>query len=422
MTCAVGVSQGSKNSFIGNEVCVVLYFMTIMAPWSVTTIGSYTVLSTGRNVLLVLLVLAVVLNVRRRIFDFSTGFTMVVLLVFFGAGILLAFLSGAISFFGVSEVAVMLLTCLGCFVLTVDLASLSPRKVLWPLVAFCFLILLFSLQIGGMTLAVPLKLDLGFNESTYTLSGAAFWALSALFSCSLLTFEKNIVVRIVLISFALFSVLAAVSFGARGETIALFLVAAVFLFRRSRIAFAVVALAVVMLLRLAADNGLIEEFTLYARLLEVRGGYFGLRDQLLEDAFRLLTSNPLCLMTGCGFAYFQWFFGYEYGLYVHNQLVEVVIALGLPVTFCFLCLVVYGAWRLRGVPLFDGFLVYIMGFAFITALKSGNIEGSLLLMPLCFCCLSGAIRPAVRSFVVNAGDVIDAAGSTSPPLIRNGRV
>lgn len=388
----------------GSEVCIALYFMTIMAPWSVTTTGSYTVLSAARNVLLLLLVIASGVVARSRLSDSSTGVAMVCLISLFGLGTLLAFISGAIALLDFSEVAAMLITVFGCIVLSVDAERLSPRKLLWPIVAFCFLVLVFSVQSGGMTLGVPIKLDLSFAESDYTLSGAAFWALATLFTISLLTFERNVIVRCVLFSFAMFSALATASFGARGETIALIVVAGVFLFRRNKIVFAGLFAALALLLQVASQSGLIEEFTLYARILEVQGGYFGLRDQLLEDAFGLLSEKPLCLVTGCGFAYFQWFYGYPYSFYVHNQLVESLIVFGMPLTFFFLSLTVFGAWRLRRVSLFDRCLVYVMGFAFVTALKSGSIEGSLLLLPLCFFCISGAVRPSARILPVLRGD------------------
>jgi hypothetical protein len=373
------------------EDCLALYFMTIMAPWSVTTTESHAVLSTIRDVFLVFLVMALLASSRSRFSDRSRFLHAVSLATFFGIGTALAFFSGAISLFGFSDVAAMLLTLVGCLALSVGAERLDVRRFLWPVVLFSVFVMVFSIQTGGMTLGLPIRLELTFAESDYTLSGAAFWGLSVIFSLSLMSIERNVIIKSALALFSGFGVLAAASFGARGESVALLAVVCMFLFRRSKILFALTFGVFIVLIKIGIDSGIVEEFTLYTRLLEVQGGYYGLRDQLLSDAGSMLAVKPVCLMTGCGFAYFQIFHGYPYSFYVHNQLVEMIIVFGVPLTLGFLSLVAIGAWRMRRLPIFDRCFVYLMVFAGLTALKSGSIEGSLLLVPLCFFCIVNAV-------------------------------
>lgn len=377
---------------VRKEICLALYFATIMAPWSVTTTSSYVVLSAIRDVLLLLLVMALFSSLREKLADRSRLVLVVSLSIFFGLGTVLALISGAISLFGFSEVAALFLTLAGCLSLSVGAERLDARTFLWPVVVFCVFVLFLSIQIGGMTLGLPIRLDLTYAETDYTLSGAAFWGLSTIFSLTLMSIERNVIIKTALAMFSGFGVLAAASFGARGENVALLAVVSLFLFRQSKVLFVAICGVFGVLIKVGIDSGAFEGFTLYARLLEVQGGYYGLRDQLLSDAGALLAAKPTCLLTGCGFAYFQLFHGYPYSLYVHNQLVEMIIVFGVPLTVASLCVVVAGAWRMRGFPIFGSCLVYVLVFAALTALKSSSIEGSLILVPLCFLCIVNAFR------------------------------
>ena len=88
---------------MSQENCLALYFMTIMAPWSVTTTESYVVLSTIRDVLLVFLVMALLASLRGKFSDRSRFVYAVSLAMFFGVGTGLAVFSGAISLFEIGR-------------------------------------------------------------------------------------------------------------------------------------------------------------------------------------------------------------------------------------------------------------------------------------------------------------------------------
>lgn len=383
-----GGVRGPPSRLMRPDTVVVLYFMTIMAPWAATTTESYAVLSATRSVLAGFLVLGLAFVLHRRILmrNWSTLFGW--LAVFFGFGLLIAAASGAASLLTISDIGAIGLTIIGCLVFFEQADNLNAKRLLWPMVAFSVFVLAVSFRTGGMKLGFPLRLELSYAEADYTLSGAAFWSLSAIFAFALAAIERGVFLKSILILHACFSVLASASFGARGESIALFLVLAAWLLRRSKAAFAVGCIGAYFFLKFGVNSGAVEAFTLYTRLLEVQSGYYGIRDQLLVEAAHLIADKPWCLLSGCGFAFFQFSQGYPYGLYIHNQFVELVISFGVPISSVFIAMVGLGAWRMRYSPVFNGFLLYVLAFAGITALKSGSIEGSVILIPLCFFCIA----------------------------------
>ncbi|WP_286908296.1 hypothetical protein [Roseovarius sp.] len=135
------------------------------------------------------------------------------------------------------------------------------------------------------------------------------------------------------------------------------------------------------------DLSFISKFTLFARLQQVAGGYYGLRDQLLAESMGLLGDKSICLALGCGFSYFQHYYGYAYGLYPHNQLVELVIVFGLPFSLVFIGFTAIGCRRLfKGSG--AGFLFALLwGYSAVVALKSGSVDSTSLFIPLSFMCI-----------------------------------
>ena len=107
-------------------------------------------------------------------------------------------------------------------------------------------------------------------------------------------------------------------------------------------------------------------------LVLLEGNDFGLRDVLFAESFDLLLSEEGCLFFGCGYTYFQKYYGYEYGFYPHNIFLEAMIVWGVPLVLMFLVAVVVGfVKRAR----FD-FLTWIGAYFVLIALKSGDIIGS----------------------------------------------
>lgn len=74
---------------------------------------------------------------------------------------------------------------------------------------------------------------------------------------------------------------------------------------------------------------LVPDLLIFRRFAVVFGGEnFGLRDVLLIQSIDLLSEQTACLFIGCGFNYFQVFYGYDFGMYPHNIFAEMLITYG----------------------------------------------------------------------------------------------
>jgi hypothetical protein len=120
----------------------------------------------------------------------------------------------------------------------------------------------------------------------------------------------------------------------------------------------------------------IDQFLVLQRLLFVTDGDFGERDILLTQSINLLTNQPECLFFGCGFGYFQDYHGYEFGMYPHNILIEMIIVFGLPVTAVIGLSIGAGVniyYRENGKSM-DIFLLFFI-YSLLIGLKSGALFG-----------------------------------------------
>lgn len=67
---------------------------------------------------------------------------------------------------------------------------------------------------------------------------------------------------------------------------------------------------------------------IYERLSAVGLGDFGLRDVFFMQSMSLMDNKMECVLVGCGFNYFQVYYGHDYGGYPHNIFVELLITYG----------------------------------------------------------------------------------------------
>ena len=115
-----------------------------------------------------------------------------------------------------------------------------------------------------------------------------------------------------------------------------------------------------------------DKLLLVRRMDILFSGDFSMRDVLASQALTLIYENPLRFLFGGGFNYFQTYYSYEYGLYPHNLLLELIITFGLPVGIVTMLLLVIGIIRVykkQGLNLFMIIGIYIL----IWSLKSGSI-------------------------------------------------
>ncbi|MDZ4076341.1 MAG: hypothetical protein U1E04_16500 [Hylemonella sp.] len=190
--------------------------------------------------------------------------------------------------------------------------------------------------------------------------------------------------------------------GARGESFfAIFLVICI-CFWRYRTRFLIFSMATALGLHLAVtDWNWLNDFVVFQRYSVLggeadaasgrggeadaasgRGGEYGYRDVLLRQSWGLLVDNPDCLIWGCGLGYFQKYYNYSFGMYPHNEVVELVITHGMFLTLFVVMCVSIGFWSFvkdepRPAPLA---LLYI--YSLLLALKGGTVFSSGLFIAL----------------------------------------
>jgi hypothetical protein len=101
--------------------------------------------------------------------------------------------------------------------------------------------------------------------------------------------------------------------------------------------------------------------------------YLGLRDVLINLSLNLLYNEPKCLILGCGFSFFQDYYGFNYGMYPHNLILEFIITYGLLMSIVIFSLVFIGFKNIifskSKISLINIFVIYF----FLISLKSGTL-------------------------------------------------
>jgi hypothetical protein len=120
----------------------------------------------------------------------------------------------------------------------------------------------------------------------------------------------------------------------------------------------------------------IEELIIFRRMAAVvMGETFGGRDILFSQALDLVSSQSICMILGCGFNFFQVYYGYSFGMYPHNTFLEILITFGLILG---LPIIIFTIWGV-GYGLFtyyrDKFLFWLFLYFLGVSLKSGSLVG-----------------------------------------------
>ena len=141
------------------------------------------------------------------------------------------------------------------------------------------------------------------------------------------------------------------------------------------------------------------EFLIVKRLVAILEGVsFGGRDILLKQSFNLLQDRWECLLIGCGFNYFQIYYGYEFGTYPHNIFSEILITYGIffggILIFLAVLGVIYGFFRYYHSTFLYWVILYFFGLLF----KSGSLIGIFSISALIFFAYLGLL--AIRKTIV----------------------
>jgi hypothetical protein len=159
--------------------------------------------------------------------------------------------------------------------------------------------------------------------------------------------------------------------GARGETFFGSLILLCILLGNIKKNFKIVLIFFFLIILIGNIN--FEDLLVFRRLKVLFDGNFGLRDELIKLSLNLLYNEPKCLILGCGFSFFQDYYGFNYGMYPHNVILEFVITYGLLISIVIFSLVFIGLKNIifskSKILLIDIFVIYF----FFIMLKSGTL-------------------------------------------------
>jgi len=303
-------------------------------------------------------------------------------LIFVFWGMALAFLSGSLEIGATNLIRDTLATLAGLLLLCKARdAELIDKYSGWFL-CYIFLGLLVTLAVGGLELSFPpafyfASFKDGVDEQFYSQATSEFFGLGAIAAAyvtkTMSPGWKRYISGILIFLFLGLSLLG----GGRGDSLgAVIIVVGYFLLVSPMKTFLRMGVVTAASLFLIRDWQCLEQLAIYDRLAVFGEGDLGMRDILLSEVVSLSSQEPLCLLTGCGFGYFQTYFGYEFGMYPHNFLAEALIVFGMPLTALGLITCAYGL-KLYFISLGRiDFLVLFFSYYLIIKLKGGDILGS----------------------------------------------
>lgn len=231
----------------------------------------------------------------------------------------------------------------------------------------------------------------------YFLNGERYWysqATTLMFGLSGIVFmyssmHHNGVQSIIYIFLGLGMMILSLFSGARGEFIISFLVMLMLMFRiismKNLLYFFLIS---AILIYIFLSNFSLNDIYFLERMSSViAGADLGGRDYFLYLSLNLLTEKPICLISGCGFNFFQVFYDFPYGKYPHNIIAELLITYGMFISFPVLILAIFGVISGYFSQIGNNLHYYIMLVIFGITFKSGSL-------------LSVMHMPAVLFFVV----------------------
>lgn len=270
-------------------------------------------------------------------------------------------------------------TTVGFFILTNARGGVFNLSLIFGVIIYVSIALIVTIIISGLSLDFPPRFIFEFNKNNsdaalYSQGASQFYGIGAIAAAYFMS-VCNIKIKkysalILMILFLFLSFLG----GARGESVGALIVVYFILFKNFRVSAILIPFLLFYIGKYYLDDALLlDNFVVMNRLLALGSDNLGQRDMLLAQSFDLLDVNFHCLFHGCGFAFFQKFYGYEVGMYPHNFLAEALITFGLPITLMMSIFVMHGVFRYYK---FNGkvdFLILILLYQIIINLKSGSL-------------------------------------------------
>lgn len=394
---------------------LVLYFITITVGLAATTLESRVFIEYLRiasATLTVFLSALVATKSGRLKLKLVVAFLMY--LVLLSHGLLLSIVYDAFHHISGPLLENILLAVTLIFLLSnLSRAGLGP-KFATHFVLFAAGVLLLTVALKGLLLGFPPKFIYDYYTSTvgsaydqiYSQGISKFYGLSAVLSAYLSTHARQKRSRALLISLTVIFLSLTLLGGGRGESIAALAVAGYLLARRS-MAFFLATFGIVAAWVTYIVTGSGDDTVAFAqRFMRLASNDYGLRDVLFSQAISLLSDNGSCLILGCGFGYFQEYYGYPSNFYPHNVVLEMLIALGMPATLLFSIAGGVGIYlHMRRVTEHPDLILIIFLFFLVIYMKSDTILSAWVF--LAFTCVFAAETLTVYFF--RAGNVRDVS-------------
>lgn len=263
----------------------------------------------------------------------------------------------------------------------------NDRPLALAIVIYVIFFLLVTVVLGGIKFTPFPHYIMEYisiqNEKSYTITYGQgvtkFFGIGAICACYLAATSHSSRKRIVSLALALVLLFFSLLGGARGDVVAAVIVA-LFALRKGGgslvWSFLTLIFVAIIFLSTIVDFESLTLIERFGRLSMATSTRVGLGD----DALGLLVKRPDCLLLGCGFYFFQDYYGYSLGLYPHIVLLEFLIVFGLIVSLVVFSFAVSGlllAWRRKNNL---GLLSPLLLFFFLIGLKSGSLVTSWILM------------------------------------------
>lgn len=360
------------------------FLVIISIRLATTSTASYEVFLIIQQISLVVVVSAIAYRVfSNNIFKVQ----IVAISVFFAAlawAFFLAQVNDAASLGAQNIIADLIVVTLGILLIPIKPGTSISAGIALAYVLYSLIILLITIATDGLFIEVPPQFSFEFGSEQfgekldYGQGPSFFFGLSSIVSTYLWKLAKATYLKAISVILAILFLGLSILGGARGESlIAAGIMLLIFFSAAPKHTVAAILFAALFVLLSSSDFSWIEDLTFVLRMLEVSKGDYGMRDVLSAQVMNLLARDPLCIILGCGPGYFQNAYGYEFGLYPHNILLEGLVIFGVPTMIVAILIAANGArihWKqsCHNVDLFVIMFIYHTA----VAMKSGYFFGS----------------------------------------------
>lgn len=381
-----------------SNIGVLSYIILTTIGYLTTTASSRALIESVRILAAISVVLIVVMRLLKGRVESSQMLGAGVLVITLFIGFLTALTIGAINS-AVDRILIdWIVLAVGLLLFDMSRANVIQISIAKSILVYGFIGLIVTLLLGGLTFS-PLP---GFNyeyiaqledvEFAYSLGMSNFMALIAIVAMYLSGMKS---LRYVKFSYIVFGILfLTLSFlaGGRGDSLAGLVVIGVYILYRYGINKFISGMVVCGFLFIGLSSISSFEDLLIVQRFNITDDVTSGRDILVNQSVELLINKPVCMFMGCGFAFFQNYYSYEYGMYPHNIILEAIITFGAPFVIIFALFVWRGLIKYvkqaGGVDLF----VLLFFYNFLIALKSNAMSANwLLVVALCMFCTNGLL-------------------------------